>query len=92
MNSKQHFALSFFGPIVTSAIYGTAVWLLWDWLREHRISPLVTMLVGCVAVAGITRWYVRNFVMVKCPFCGGESYEIPGRGNRFMCQVCGKDH
>lgn len=92
MKPPQHFALCFLGPIVTSLIYCASVWLLWDWLQKHQIPPLVTMLVGGVIVAGATRWYIRNFVAVKCPFCGGESYEIPGRGNRFMCRVCGKDH
>jgi transposase-like protein len=50
------------------------------------------MMVGCVLVAMATRWFLRNFVSVKCPFCGGKTYEIRGRGNRFMCSVCGKDH
>ncbi len=50
------------------------------------------MLVGALVVGMITRRIVRSCVAVTCPFCGGKSYEIPHRGNRFMCQVCGKDH
>lgn len=91
MNSARHFALSFFGPIVTGALYCASVGLLWDWLDRHSIPPMVTMLVGCVVVAILTRRFVR-LVSVKCPFCGGKGYEIQGGGNRFMCSVCGKDH
>ncbi len=50
------------------------------------------MLVGGLVVGMVTRRFVRNFVAVSCPFCGGKSYEIPGGGNRFACRVCGKDH
>lgn len=92
MTATRHFALSFFGPIVAGAAYCGFIGVLWEWLDKHHISPLVTMLVGCLTVAVGTRWFVRNCVAVKCPFCGGKSYEIPERGNRFMCRVCGKDH
>lgn len=92
MTSTRHFALSFFGPILMGAIFCGVVYQIWDWLDHHRIPPLVAMLVGFVAVAVATRWCVRNFIAVSCPFCAGKSYEIPGRGNRFMCRVCGKDH
>lgn len=92
MNSARHFALSFFGPIIMGALYCAAVGLLWDFLDKHRLSPLIVMLVGSVVVAAATRAFVRKMVSVKCPFCGGKSYEISGRGNRFLCDVCGKDH
>jgi hypothetical protein len=92
MTSTRHFALSFFGPILAGAIYCGFVYQIWDWLDRHRIPPLVAMLIGVVAVAVATRWVVRNCIAVACPFCGGKSYEIPDRGNRFMCRVCGKDH
>ena len=68
------------------------MYMIWDWLDMHRIPPLVMMLVGAVVFASATRWLVRNFIPVTCPFCGGKSYEIPGKGNRFMCAVCAKDH
>jgi hypothetical protein len=92
MTSTRHFALSFFGPILMGAAYCGFIGVIWEWLASHHISPLITMLVGVLAVAMFTRWFVRNCVAVKCPFCGGKSYEIPDRGNRFMCRVCGKDH
>ena len=92
MNPSRHFALSFFGPIIMGALYCTVVAFLWEFLDKHRISPLITMLVGCLVVAAATRRLVRNMVAVKCPFCAGKSYEIQGRGNRFMCVNCGKDH
>lgn len=92
MTSPQHFALSFFAPLLAGAMYCGFVGLIWEWLAHHRIQPLVTMLVGAVLVAMATRWFMRNCVAVSCPFCGGKSYEIPDRGNRFMCRVCGKDH
>jgi hypothetical protein len=92
MTSSRHFALCFFGPIIMGAIYCGLIALIWEWLERHRITPLITMTVGCVLVAVATRWFLRNFVSVKCPFCGGKTYEIRGRGNRFMCSVCGKDH
>ncbi|MFN0074986.1 MAG: hypothetical protein ACKVY0_00785 [Prosthecobacter sp.] len=92
MTSTRHFALSFFGPILMGAIYCGLVYQIWDWLDHQRIPPLVAMLVGSVVVAMATRWFVRNFIPVRCIFCGGKSYEIPDRGNRFMCRVCAKDH
>jgi len=92
MSSSRHFVLSFFGPVITGAVFCGFIWLLSSWLERHHISPLVTMLVGGLVVGMVTRRVVRNCVAVSCPFCGGKSYEIPGRGNRFMCRVCGKDH
>jgi len=92
MSSSRHFVLSFLGPVLTFGIFCGLVALIWNWLEQHRISPLVTMMVGGLVVAMATRWFVRNCIAVRCPFCGGKSYEIPDRGNRFMCLVCGKDH
>ncbi len=92
MNSARHFALSFFGPIVMGALYCAFIGLIWEWLVRHHLSPLIIMAVGAVLVAVLTRWMVRNLVSVSCPFCAGKCYEIEGRGNRFMCSVCGKDH
>ena len=92
MTSSRHFVLSFLGPILTGGIFCGLVLLNWKMLEEHRLAPLVTILVGAVVVAVGTRWFVRNCIAVRCPFCGGKSYEIPDRGNRFMCRVCGKDH
>ncbi len=92
MTSSRHFALCFFGPIILGALTCCVVGLMWDWLDLHRINPLIAMLVGCVVVAVATRWFLRNFIAVKCPFCAEKAYEIRGRGNQFMCSVCGKDH
>lgn len=92
MNSGRHFALSFFAPIVAGALFCAVAGVFADFLEKHHISVTVVMLVGFVIMALITRWVVRAFCTTKCPFCGGKSYEIPGRGNRFMCVVCGKDH
>jgi hypothetical protein len=92
MTSTRHFALCFLGPIALGALYCGLVVLIWEWLDDHRISPMLAMLVGSVVVGMATRWFLRNFVAVQCPFCAGKAYEIQGRGNRFMCMVCGKDH
>lgn len=92
MNAGRHFALSFFGPIIAGALFCAFAGLMADFLEKHGISVTVVMLVGFLVVAFVTRWGVRTFCTVSCPFCGGKSYEIPGRGNRFMCAVCGKDH
>jgi hypothetical protein len=92
MTSTRHFALCFLGPILLGALYCILVGLIWEWFDERRISPMQVMLVGCVVVAMSTRWFLRNFVAVKCPYCSGKAYEMQGRGNRFMCMVCGKDH
>jgi len=92
MSSLRHFVLSFFGPVLVFGVFCGFVCLIWSWLERHHISPRMTMLVGGLVLAVTTRWFVRNFVAVRCPFCGGKSYEIPDRGNRFMCLVCGKDH
>jgi hypothetical protein len=92
MTATRHFVLSFFGPVVTGAAFCGFTLLIWDWLERHHIAPLITMLVGGLVLALATRWYVRSCVAVRCPFCGEKSYEIPGRANRFMCRVCGKDH
>ena len=92
MNAGRHFALSFFGPLVSGALFCAGIGLFSDFLDKHHIPVTIVMLVGFVVVALATRWAVRTFCAVRCPFCSGRSYEIPGRGNRFMCVVCGKDH
>jgi len=66
--------------------------LNWTWLEQHHLQPLLVLLLGTLAMSWATRWFMRNCVAVRCPFCGGKSYEIPDRGNRFMCLDCGKDH
>ncbi|WP_395753542.1 hypothetical protein [Prosthecobacter sp.] len=92
MTSNRHFVLSFFGPMLTAGLFCGLIVLAWNFLEKHHIPPLVTMLVGGLVVGMATRWFVRNCVAVTCPFCRGQSYEIPNRANRFMCRVCGKDH
>jgi hypothetical protein len=92
MTSTRHFVLSFFGPLLMGVVYCGLIAMIWGWLEFHHIQPLVTMMVGALAIGIATRWFVRNYVAVNCPFCGGKSYELPDRGNRFMCRVCGKDH
>lgn len=92
MTSSQHFALSFFGPVFMGGFCCGFIHLIGSWLERHHLPPLVMMLVGGVGIAMATRWFVRNCISVACPFCGGKSYEIPDRGNRFMCRVCVKDH
>jgi len=92
MTAARHFALSFFGPIIVGSLFCGLISLLSGWLEFHHMPVMVIMLVGFIVVAVVTRWYVRKHVAVTCIFCGGKSYEIPERGNRFMCTVCGKDH
>ncbi len=92
MTAARHFALSFFGPIIAGALFCGLVGIFSVWLERHQISVMIVMLVGFVGAAMTARWFVRNCVSISCPFCGGKSYEIPGRGNRFACRVCGKDH
>ncbi|MDB6005721.1 MAG: hypothetical protein JWR15_2708, partial [Prosthecobacter sp.] len=82
----------FFGPVLMGGIFCGVIGIMWGWLENRNISPLTTMMVGGLVVAVATRWFVRNCVAVNCPFCGGKSYEIPDRGSRFACRVCGKDH
>lgn len=92
MTAPRHFALSFFGPIIAGALFCGLVSLFAGWLEQHKVPVMIVMLVGFVVAAVVTKWAVKNYVAVTCPFCGGRSYEIPGRGNRFMCTVCAKDH
>lgn len=92
MTAARHFALSFFGPIIAGTLFCGLVSMFTDWLERHNFSVMVVMLVGFVGAAMAARWFVRNCIAISCPFCGGKSYEIPGRGNRFACRVCGKDH
>lgn len=92
MTASKHFALSFFGPILAGGLFCGIVRLTSEWLETHHLPIMIVMLVGFVGTAIATRWFVRNCIAVDCPFCGGQSYEIPDRGNRFMCRVCGKDH
>ena len=84
MKAPQHFALSFLGPLIAGALFCGVVIEMWDWLKEHGLPPLMVMAVGGLVAAVVTRWFVSNCVSVKCPFCGGGSYEIPDRGNRFL--------
>lgn len=92
MNAGQHFVLSFFGPIIAGGVVCGVVGLSAEFLKRHQLPVPVFMLAGFVVAAVVTRWWVRNYVSVSCPFCGGKSFEIPRKGNRFMCTVCAKDH
>jgi hypothetical protein len=92
MTSSQHFILCFVFPPVMAALASYAVYLSEIWLELKTSLLLILMLGVAVLVMWLTRWAIRTFIPVRCPFCKGRSYEIEGRGNRFMCLVCGKDH
>lgn len=92
LRSNQHFVLGFFGPpiVATIAVYG--VYLLDFWLEFQDSMMMIVMLITFVVMVIVTRWLVRTFIPVACPHCRGRSYEMAGRGGRFMCLNCGRDH
>ena len=92
LKANQHFILSFFGPPLLAGLSCYAVYLLQFWMQLRTPMLLTTMLVSAVVFFMIARWAIRTFIPVKCPYCRGRAYEIEGRGNRFMCLVCGRDH
>ncbi len=92
LNSSQHFILSFLGPPIFAAVVCYLASLLQFWLKMQQGVLIAALLVVFILAYMFARWAVRAWFAVRCPFCGGRSYEIEGRGNRFMCLVCGKDH
>ena len=92
LKANQHFILSFFVPPVLAAVTCYGAYLLNFWFEMKTPLMMVTMLGTAIVSFLFGRWAVRVFVLVRCPFCKGKACEIEGRGNRFMCRVCGKDH
>jgi hypothetical protein len=92
LKANQHFILSFFGPPVFAALACYGVYLLNFWLEMKTPVLMTAFLATAVIFNLIGRWAIRAFIPVRCPYCKGRTYEIEGRGNRFMCLVCGRDH
>jgi hypothetical protein len=92
LKANQHFILSFFGPPLFAALACYGVYLLNFWMELKTPALMTAFLVTAVVFFLFGRWSIRTFVSVRCPYCKGKAYEIEGRGNRFMCLVCGRDH
>ena len=92
LKANQHFILSFFGPPLLAVVACYGAYLLNFWFEMKTPVLMITLLVTAVVFVLIGRWAIRVFFPVRCPYCKGKAYEIEGRGNRFMCLVCGKDH
>ncbi|MBL9129698.1 MAG: hypothetical protein JNG86_00760 [Verrucomicrobiaceae bacterium] len=92
LKANQHFILSFFGPPLFAALACYGVYLLQFWMEWQNSVLLTIMLITSVVMLLAARWAIRSFITVRCPYCKGRAYEIQGRGGRFMCMVCGRDH
>jgi hypothetical protein len=92
LKANQHFILSFFGPPLLAGLACYAVYLLQFWMELATPMLLITMLLTAVVFFMTARWAIRVLIPVRCPYCKERAYEIQGRGNRFMCLVCGRDH
>lgn len=92
LKANQHFVLKFFGPPVLAGISSYAVRSLELWFEMSTSLLLIVMLVTFIVMFVLARWTIRAFVPVSCPYCQGRAQEMDGRGGRFMCLVCGRDH
>ncbi len=92
MTASRHFILSFFAPPIAAAVACYFFYLCNFWMELRDGALMTGLLVTFVLVLIAGRWVVRTFIAVKCPFCGGNTFEMEGRANRFMCRVCGRDH
>ena len=92
LKANQHFILGFFGPLIAEVVGAYLFYLIQAWIELKTPAMLIGLLVVAVATYVATRWVIHSFVSVVCPHCRGRSYEMEGRGGRFMCMVCGRDH
>ena len=92
LKATQHFILSFFVPPVAAIISAYVFYLLQGWIELETPVMLIGLLLVAVATYVATRWLIHTFIPVVCPRCRGRAFEMEGRGGRFMCMVCGRDH
>ncbi|MFM2169175.1 MAG: hypothetical protein RIS79_3546 [Verrucomicrobiota bacterium] len=92
LKANQHFILSFFGPPLLAGLACYVLYLLNFWMSLKTPALMTALLLNAVVFFLIGRWGIRTFVSVRCPYCRGRAYEIEGRGHRFMCLGCCRDH
>lgn len=92
MTGPQHFFVSFSASILGATVLAVGVLLMRDWLDEHGLpSNLLALGVFVIGHLGI-RWYFQHCVPIRCPHCRQKRcYAMPGRADRFRCEVCGAD-
>ncbi len=92
MTTSQHFLFSFASSILGATVLVLIVFLEQDWLAAHGLpSSLIALGVFILGHFGI-RMFFRHYVPAKCPHCSKtRSYPLPGRSDRFRCEVCGED-
>jgi len=92
LKASQHFILSLTAPLVLSVMATYGVYLCQFWMKLADGVLLAVLLGVFILMMWLVRMAVRAWVPVRCPSCGGRAYEMEGRGNRFMCLSCGRDH
>jgi predicted PurR-regulated permease PerM len=92
LKANQHFIFSFFGPLIAASVAAYGFYLIQSSFELQTSTTLIGLLLVAVMTYVATRWVIHSFVPVICPRCRGRCYEMEGRGGRFMCMVCGRDH
>ncbi len=92
MTAPQHFFVSFAASLMGASLLAVASILGRDWLDEHGVPSSLLALALFIIGHLLIRWYFQHFVPIGCPHCHQKScYPIPGRSDRFRCEVCGAD-
>ena len=92
MTPPQHFLVSFAASLLGATILAVGVLLGRDWFDAHgfpsSLLALALFILGHLAI----RSCFRHCVPVTCSRCQNKScFAIPGRSDRFRCEVCGAD-
>ena len=92
MTPPQHFFISFASSLLGATLLAFATILGHDWLDDHGVpSNLLALGLFIGGHLGIRAWF-QNCIPIVCPRCKKKrAYAMPGRADRFRCEVCGAD-
>ncbi len=92
MTAPQHFFVSFTASLLGATLLAVGVLVAQKWLTEHGVPSSLLALGLFITAHLLIRWYFQNFVPIRCKHCQQKNcYAIPGRSDRFRCEVCGAD-
>ncbi len=92
MTAPQHFFVSFTSSLLGASLLAVTAIVFQDWLTEHGVPATLLALGLFITAHLLIRWYFQNCVPILCKHCHQKTcYAIPGRSDRFRCEVCGAD-
>lgn len=92
MTSSQHYFLAFSASILGATLLVVGTLVMQDWLRQYGIDAFMMSFPLFIGAYLAIRWYFHTFLPARCPHCTQiRCYPIPGKADRYRCEVCGKD-